>query len=246
MTGIKAPWEDHPHLTWGTCGGLTLPAYRRPNSHLAGDRRGGCPGGKNCSPPTSGMETLPSRPALRRASGSLRPGPVLKGSGTHSGADNRRVWGLQPPPDSLPAGSPRMAACPDLSPQPRAWRLGARGPPESCHAEPRPWGHPAPRRHSGWAAVETSRSTSRVGGRCPPLAPIKARKGSSRPAGRGRDRKPRQRPRAAPTTDRPRGCSRDTAGVRRARGLGTWTAVTPEAPRPLSQLQVFRPRCPQL
>lgn len=164
----------------------------------------GDPEERTAAPP-SGMETLPSRPALRSASGSLRPGPVLTGSGTHSGADNRRVWGLQPPPDSLPAGSPCMAACPDLSPQPHAWRLGARGPPESCRAEPRPRGPPAPRRHSGWAAAERSRSTGRRGRALSSSSPTEARKGSSWPAGRGGDRRPQQQPRAAPTTDRAAG-----------------------------------------
>ena len=42
------------------------------------------------------------------------------------------------------------------------------------------------------------------------------------------------------------GCGGDTAGVTQVRGPGTRTAVTPEAPRPRSQLQVSRPRCPQL
>lgn len=189
------------------------------------------------------METLPSRPALRRASGSLRPGPVLKGSSTHSGADNQRVWGLQPPPDSLPAGSPRTAACPDLPPQPRAWQLGARGPPKSCRAEPGPWGPPAPRRHSGWAAAEHQLLWEGVVPLQPPPKPGRAPAGQPAAAGTGGHSSTPGRP---PPRTEPRGCSRDTAGARWVRGPGTWTAVTPEASRPLSQLQVFRPLCPQL
>ena len=209
MTGIKAPWEDHPHLTRGTRGGLALPAYRRPNSHLAGDRRSGCPGRKNCSPPTSGMETLPSRPALRRASGSLRPGPVLKGSGTHSGADNRRVWGLQPPPDSLPASSPRMAACPDLSPQPRASRLGARAHPSPAVQSQGP-GDPQPRGATRVGCSGDKQEQQPRGRALSSSGPHQSQEGLQSASWRGRDRKPQQRPRAAPTTDRPRGCSRDT------------------------------------
>lgn len=80
----------------------------------------------------------------------------------------RPLWGRQP--EGLGATTtPRQPPCRQPShgglPRsiPTAWRLGARGPPASCRAEPRPWRPPAPRRRSGWAAAETSRSTSRCG-----------------------------------------------------------------------------------
>lgn len=177
-------------------------------THGAGDPEEGS------AAPTSGMETLPSRPALRRASGSLRPGPVLKGSGAHSGADNRRVWGLQPPPDSLPAGSPRMAACPDLSPQPHAWRLGARGPPASCRAEPRPWRPPAPRRRSGWAAAETSKSTSRCGRALSSSGPHQSQEGLQSPSWPQRGQEAAAAPQGGPHHGQSRGAAAETQQAR--------------------------------
>ena len=120
-------------------------------------------------------------------------------------------------PRQPPCQQPSHGGLPRSIPTAPRLAVGGPGPPESCRAEPRPWGPPAPRRHSGglqWRQAGAAATWEGAVFLRPPSKPGRAPVGQLARQGQEAAAAPQGGPHHGPAT----GLQQRHAGVRRARG----------------------------